>query len=304
MQQTLNSKISFTGVGVHTGRETSVTIRPAAAGTGIVFHRIDLVPPVSIEANAATVVNTRLSTTIGRAGATVSTIEHLVAALRGLGIDNAHIDIDGPEVPIMDGSAAPFVAGLLQAGRQSLGRPRKCLVVKKSFTVSDGDKQVTVVPSRSFRISFDLQFSHPAVSSQSQTIRFSEEEFIGGFAPARTFGFLAEVETLKANGLARGGSLENVVVIGDEGVLNPEGLRYADEFVRHKILDTIGDLTLAGIPIIGHVKSRKSGHELNHRFVQELLARRDCWELVEAGDREGRPERLPLAAPELAWAKA
>lgn len=304
MQQTVKSKVSFTGVGVHTGRATSVTIRPAEAGTGIVFHRIDLVPPVSIEATAAAVVNTRLSTTIGRGGATVSTIEHLVAALRGLGIDNAHIDIDGPEVPIMDGSAAPFVAALLRAGRQTLGRPKKCLVVKKALTVSDGDKEVTVVPARGFSISFALQFNHPAVSSQSLTVKFSEEAFAGEVAPARTFGFLAEVETLKANGLARGGSLENVVVIGEEGVLNPEGLRYADEFVRHKILDTIGDLTLAGMPLIGHVKSRKSGHELNHRFVQELLARRDCWELVEGGERAGRSERLPLAANELAWAKA
>ncbi|WP_306534006.1 UDP-3-O-acyl-N-acetylglucosamine deacetylase [Geobacter sp.] len=304
LQKTLKDKVTFTGIGVHSGRETTVTLRPAEAGTGIVFHRVDLAPAVSIEAIAANVVNTRLSTTIGRGGATVSTVEHLMAALASCGVDNAHVDIDGAEVPIMDGSAAPFVAAIRRAGVKILSRPKKYLVVKKPVTVADGDKKVTIIPSRYFRISFDMRFNHPAVANQYLTMRFDEEGFAAAFAPARTFGFLAEVEMLKANGLARGGSLENAIVIGDDGVLNPEGLRFADEFVRHKILDTVGDLTLAGYPILGHVKATRSGHDMNHRLVTELLARTDCWKLVEFGERKGDQEvAIPLVVPDLAWSK-
>lgn len=304
MQMTLKDKVTFTGIGVHSGRETTITLRPAEAGTGIVFHRVDLSPAVSIEAIAANVVNTRLSTTIGRSGAVVSTVEHLMAALAACGVDNAHVDIDGAEVPIMDGSAAPFVAAIRRAGVKTLSRPRRYLVVTKPVTVADGDKKVTIIPSRHFKVSFDMRFSHPAVASQYLSMRFDGDGFAASFAPARTFGFLAEVEMLKANGLARGGSLENAVVIGDEGVLNPEGLRFADEFVRHKILDTVGDLTLIGYPILGHVKSTRGGHDMNHRLVTELLARTDCWKLVETGERRGKPEAvLPLAMPDLAWSK-
>lgn len=303
MQQTLKDKVTLTGIGVHSGRENTVTLRPAEAGTGIVFHRIDLSPAVSIETIAANVVNTRLCTTIGRSGAAVSTVEHLMAALASCGVDNAHVDINGAEVPIMDGSAAPFVAAIRRAGVKPLSRPRKYLVVKKPVTVADGDKKVTIMPSRRFKVSFDMRFNHPAVASQYLTMRFAGEEFAESFAPARTFGFLAEVEMLKANGLARGGSLENAVVIGDEGVLNPEGLRFADEFVRHKILDTVGDLTLVGYPVLGHVKATRSGHDMNHRLVTELLARTDCWRLVEAGGRNDEEAALPLGVPELAWSK-
>jgi len=304
LQKTLKDKVTCTGIGVHSGRETTVTLRPAEAGTGTVFHRVDLTPAVSIEAIAANVVNTRLSTTIGRNGALVSTVEHLMAALATCGVDNAHVDIDGAEVPIMDGSAAPFVAAIRRAGVKILSRPKKYLVVKKPITVADGDKKVTIIPSRYFRISFDMRFNHPAVASQYLTMRFDGEEFAAAFAPARTFGFLAEVEMLKANGLARGGSLENAIVIGDDGVLNPEGLRFADEFVRHKILDTVGDLTLAGYPILGHVKATRSGHDMNHRLVTELLARTDCWKLVESGERKGEQEAaMPLVVPDLAWSK-
>ncbi|RNC73191.1 MAG: UDP-3-O-acyl-N-acetylglucosamine deacetylase [Desulfuromonadales bacterium] len=304
LQQTLRNKVTFSGIGVHSGRETTVTLRPADAGTGIVFHRVDLAPPVSIEATAVTVVNTRLSTTIGKNGAVVSTVEHLMASLRCLGIDNAHIDIDGPEVPIMDGSAAPFIAAIREAGVKALSRPRKYLVVKKAVSVSDGDKKITLIPSRFFKVSFDMRFNHPAVANQFLSMTLSEEGFVAGFAPARTFGFLAEVEMLKANGLARGGSLENAIVIGDEGVLNPEGLRFADEFVRHKILDTVGDLSLTGYPILGHVKATKSGHDMNHRLVTALLARTDCWKLVELVERNDEQEvAMPLAVPDLAWSK-
>jgi UDP-3-O-[3-hydroxymyristoyl] N-acetylglucosamine deacetylase len=261
-----------------------------------------MVPPVSIEAEAVNVVNTRLSTTIGKNGASVSTIEHLMAALFACGIDNAHVDIDGPEVPIMDGSAAPFVAGLRGIGSRVLLRPRKYLVVRKPVTVVDGDKKISITPSRYFRISFDMRFSHPVVSNQFRSMKFNPETFAAEYAPARTFGFLAEVETLKANGLARGGSLENAVVIGDEGILNEEGLRFEDEFVRHKILDSTGDLFLAGHRMVGHIKAFKTGHDLNHRLVTELLARKDCWKLVELS--ETREPVGAVSLPELACSEA
>jgi UDP-3-O-[3-hydroxymyristoyl] N-acetylglucosamine deacetylase len=303
-QKTIKNKVTFSGIGLHSGRETEMTLRPAEAGTGIVFHRIDLTPPVSIEARAANVVNTRLSTTLGKSGAVVATIEHLMAALRGCGIDNAHVDINGPEVPIMDGSAAQFVQGIFEAGIKTLGKPRKYLVVKKPITVTDGDKNVTIIPSRYFKVSFDMRFNHPVVNNQFRTLTFNEQSFSEEISAARTFGFFAEVETLKANGLALGGSLENAVVIGNEGILNKEGLRFADEFVRHKILDAIGDLALAGYLIVGHVKAFKAGHDLNHKLVSELLARRDSWELVEFTPKEIEATPFPFPIPELRWSEA
>ncbi len=303
-QKTLRDKVVFSGIGLHSGKDVNMTLRPAEAGTGIVFHRIDLTPSVSIEAKACNVVNTRLSTTIGKSGATVSTIEHLMAALTGCGIDNAHVDIDGPEVPIMDGSAAPFVCGLRETGTRVLNLPKKYLVIKRPITVIDGDKKISIIPSRYYRISFDMRFNHPVVNNQFKSMKFSEEGFENDYAAARTFGFLIEVETLKANGLARGGSLDNAVVIGDEGILNEGGLRFQDEFVRHKIMDSVGDLSLAGHSLIGHVKAYKSGHDLNHKLVTEILARTDCWKLEEAADYRGAPAILPLPSPELAWSKA
>lgn len=303
-QKTLRDKVVFSGIGLHSGKDVNMTLRPAEAGTGIVFHRIDLAPSVSIEARACNVVNTRLSTTIGKSGATVSTIEHLMAALTGCGIDNAHVDIDGPEVPIMDGSAAPFVHGLREAGTRVLNLPKKYLVIKRPITVIDGDKKISIIPSRYYRISFDMRFNHPVVNNQFKSMKFSEEGFARDYAAARTFGFLIEVETLKANGLARGGSLDNAVVIGDEGILNEGGLRFQDEFVRHKIMDSVGDFSLAGYSLVGHVKAHKSGHDLNHRLVTEILARTDCWKLEEAADYCGAPAILPLPSPELAWSKA
>lgn len=304
MQTTLKNQTVISGVGLHSGARTTVILRPAQAGTGIVFHRTDLTPPVSVEAKAANVVSTRLSTTIGRGGCTIATIEHLVAALRGCSVDNVHVDIDGPEVPIMDGSAAPFVAQIAAAGKVFLSKPRTFLVVRKPVTVTEGDKKVSIIPSRFFKISFDICFNHQAIARQSRMMTFTEETFVSDFSAARTFGFLSEVEMLKANGLARGGSLDNAVVIGDEGILNPEGLRFDDEFVRHKILDSLGDMALCGFPIFGHVKAYKSGHDLNHRLVTELLARTDCWRLVEFTPQENSPASFPLALPELAWLEA
>ncbi|HJV34854.1 UDP-3-O-acyl-N-acetylglucosamine deacetylase [Geomonas sp.] len=301
-QNTLGNKVTFSGIGLHTGKTITLTLRPAEAGTGIVFHRVDVSPSVSIEAKAANVVSTRLSTTIGNAQATVSTIEHLMAALYGCGIDNAHVDINGPEVPIMDGSAAPFVAAIEKAGAKGCGKPRKYLVVKKPVSVVEGDKKITIIPSRTYKISFDMEFAHRAVRSQFRSMQFSREIFTEEYAAARTFGFLAEVEMLKAHGLALGGSLENAVVIGEEGVLNEEGLRYTDEFVRHKILDSVGDMSLAGYRLIGHVKSTKSGHDLNHKLVTELLRRPDCYTLEEFTQQPANAPFLPM--PELATVAA
>ncbi|GAB7027608.1 UDP-3-O-acyl-N-acetylglucosamine deacetylase [Geotalea toluenoxydans] len=302
-QQTLKNKITLTGTGLHSGRETQVTLRPADAGNGIVFHRIDLPRSVTIEATTANVVDTRLSTTIGKDGASVATIEHLMAALFSCGIDNVHVDINSPEVPIMDGSAAPFVDAIRKAGITTQGKPRRYLVVKKSVTVRDGDKRVTIIPSRYFRISFDLRFSHPAINRQFRTMRFDPECFTDDFCPARTFGFVAELETMRSRGLALGASLANAVAIDESGIVNGEGLRFTDEFVRHKILDSVGDFALAGMQIIGHVKATKSGHELNHRFMAELLSRPDCWTVVEDKSKE-KTFQIPLGVPEMAWLEA
>ncbi|HBA88439.1 MAG TPA: UDP-3-O-[3-hydroxymyristoyl] N-acetylglucosamine deacetylase [Geobacter sp.] len=302
-QQTLGNKATFSGIGLHTGKLITLTLRPADPGTGIVFHRVDLSPAVSIEARSANVVNTRLSTTIGRGEVSVSTIEHLMAALYGCGIDNAHVDINGPEVPIMDGSAAPFVTAITKAGIKESKKPRKFLVVKKPVSVVEGDKKASIIPSRHYKISFDMQFAHPAVKSQSKSLLFSQNSFVDDFASARTFGFLAEVEMMKSHGLALGGSLENAVVIGDNGVINPEGLRFQDEFVRHKILDSVGDYSLCGHRLIGHVKAAKSGHDLNHKLVTELLKRPDCYTLIEFTPQAFNAP-FNLALPELSWLEA
>jgi UDP-3-O-[3-hydroxymyristoyl] N-acetylglucosamine deacetylase len=302
-QQTVGNKVTFSGIGLHTGKPITLTLRPAEPGTGIVFHRVDLSPAVSIEARANNVVNTKLSTTIGCGQATVSTIEHLMAALYGSGIDNAHVDINGPEVPIMDGSATAFMAAIGEAGVKVSSKPRKYLVVKKAVSVVEGDKKISIIPSRHYKISFDMQFAHQAVRSQTRSMVFTPQNFASEIAGARTFGFLAEVEMLKAHGLALGGSLENAVVIGDEGVLNPEGLRFPDEFVRHKILDSVGDLALCGHRLIGHVKSTKSGHDLNNKLALELLKRPDCFALVEFTPQAANAG-FNLSLPELSWLEA
>jgi UDP-3-O-[3-hydroxymyristoyl] N-acetylglucosamine deacetylase len=296
--------VTLTGVGIHSGKEVELTLRPAEAGTGILFHRIDLTPPVAIEAISSNVVNTRLSTTIGRNGVIVATIEHLMAALRVCGVDNVYVDISGPEVPIMDGSAAPFIQWIEKAGVRPLNSPRRYLAVKKPVTITDGDKKVSIIPSRFFKISFDMRFNHPVVNNQFRSMKVNKNTFSEEIAPARTFGFLAEFETLKANGFAQGASLENAIAIGNEGILNKEGLRFADEFVRHKILDAIGDFSLTGHHILGHVKAFKSGHDLNHRLVQELLANTDSWELVEMTEPGKTPHSLPLTLPDLQWSEA
>jgi UDP-3-O-[3-hydroxymyristoyl] N-acetylglucosamine deacetylase len=303
-QNTVKNKVALTGIGIHSGKDVELTLRPAEAGTGIVFHRTDLTPPVAIEAISSNVVNTRLSTTIGRNGVMVATIEHLMAALRVCGIDNVYVDINGPEVPIMDGSAAPFIQWIEKAGARSLERPRRYLAVKKPVTIIDGDKKISIIPSRFFKVSFDMRFNHPVVDNQFRSVKINKNIFSAEIAPARTFGFLAEFETLKANGFAQGASLDNAIAIGNDGILNNEGLRFEDEFVRHKILDVIGDFSLVGHHILGHIKAYKSGHELNHRLVKELLANSDSWELVEMTDLGKTHKPFPIALPDLQWSEA
>ncbi|MEJ2200182.1 MAG: UDP-3-O-acyl-N-acetylglucosamine deacetylase, partial [Desulfuromonadaceae bacterium] len=294
-QCTCAQPTTISGIGLHSGQMINMTLRPAEAGTGIVFHRTEGERTVSIEAISANVVDTRLATVLGKSGLTVSTVEHLLAALCAYGIDNLHIDIDGPEVPIMDGSARGFVKVLQQVGLRSLPRSRKFLAIRKPVSVIDGEKRVSVIPSRFFRVTADIAFDHPAIGLQHRSVKVNKELFQRDLAPARTFGFLKEVEYLKANGLARGGSLENAVVIGDEGVLNPEGLRFQDEFVRHKILDAIGDFSLAGYPVLGHFKTYKSGHDINHQIIEKILHSPGCWRLVEFTEKD--LQEALLAAP-------
>lgn len=283
-QSTIKRALTISGIGLHTGRLITMTLRQAEANTGIIFHRTDGERRVSIPAISANVVDTRLATVIGKDGVTVSTIEHLMAALSACGVDNLHVDIDGPEVPVMDGSAAPFVTMLLQTGTQTQEKRRKYLAIRKPITLVDGEKRVSIIPSRFFRITFDIAFDHPCIGLQHRAIKVTGESFRKDIAPARTFGFLHEVEYLKANGLALGGSLDNAVVIGDDGILNPGGVRFEDECVRHKILDAVGDFSLLGYPVLGHVKAYKAGHDINHKMVEKILANPDCWQLVESGE--------------------
>jgi UDP-3-O-[3-hydroxymyristoyl] N-acetylglucosamine deacetylase len=285
-QHTIAHPVSISGIGLHSGKTINMTLRPADAGTGIVFYRSDVQGRVAIEAVSANVVDTRLATVLGKDGLTVSTVEHLLATLSALGIDNLSIDIDGPEVPVLDGSARLFVDKLSATGLRQQKRRRKTLVIKQAMSISDGDKWIHLLPSRFFRITCDVDYNHPCAPAQSRSFKVTSETFTKDIASARTFGFFKEVEYLKAHGLARGGSLENAVVIGDDRILNPEGLRYSDEFVRHKILDAIGDFSLLGYPIRGHIKANKPGHDINHRMVEKLLAAPECWKLVEFDGHE------------------
>lgn len=305
-QCTIEKPISINGIGLHTGDNITMKLRPAPAGTGIIFHRTEGDRTRSIEALSCNVVDTRMATVIGKGDLSVSTIEHFMAALTACHIDNLHVYIDGPEVPIMDGSAAPFIKKLQAAGVSKLNRSRKVLAISEPITLVDGEKRVSIIPSRFHKISFDLSFDHPCIKQQHKSVTLTPESLCEEVAAARTFGFYKEVEYLKSIGLARGGSFDNAVVVGEDKVLNPGGLRYSDEFVRHKILDTIGDFALLGYPILGHIKSYKSGHDINHQMVEKILASPDCWRIIDFSE-EDLQEALELPAPalqtDLAWAK-
>lgn len=281
-QRTLKSLIRASGVGLHTGQKVRITLRPAPPDTGIVFRRIDLATPVDIPARAELVGEARLASTLVKGEVKVHTVEHLMSALSGLGIDNAFVDLDAPELPIMDGSASPFVLLLQQAGLEEQGAPKRFLRVKKSIEVRDGDKWARLEPYEGFKLSFSIDFRHPVIerSTQSVTVDFAESSYLKEIARARTFGFMHEVEDLKDSGLALGGGLDNAVVLDEFGVLNSEGLRFADEFIRHKLLDAIGDLYLLGGPLLGAFTAHKSGHALNNRLARAALAEAAALETV------------------------
>jgi UDP-3-O-[3-hydroxymyristoyl] N-acetylglucosamine deacetylase len=276
-QQTLRRQVSCAGIGLHSGTKVSLTLKPAAAGTGIVFRRTDL--GVDIPALVEHVTGIQYATVLGKDGATVETVEHLLAALVSAGVDNVTIELSQREVPIMDGSSAPFLFLIQEAGVKRLPAPRSYLKVLRPVTVASGDKHIAIYPSDHFKVSYTISFDHPLLRHQSRTMRITEQSFADDIASARTFGFLKEVEWMRQQGLALGGSLENAIVIGDTGVLN--ALRFEDEFVRHKILDAVGDLALLGRPVLGHVVAHRAGHALHTRLAAQLLSESDAWSLVE-----------------------
>jgi UDP-3-O-[3-hydroxymyristoyl] N-acetylglucosamine deacetylase len=281
-QRTLKNAIRATGVGLHTGEKIYLTLRPAPVNTGIVFCRVDLDPPVQIKASLENVGETRLSTTLIREGARISTVEHLLSAMAGLGIDNAYVDLSAPEVPIMDGSAGPFVFLIQSAGIEEQKASKRFIRIKHAVEVRDGDKTARFEPFDGFKVGFTIEFDHPVFKSNTQhsEIDFSATSFVKEVSRARTFGFIAEIEQLHERELALGGSIDNAVVLDDYRVLNEDGLRYRDEFVKHKILDVIGDLYLLGSGMIGAFSGYKSGHELNNRLLRTLMDDVTAWERV------------------------
>jgi UDP-3-O-[3-hydroxymyristoyl] N-acetylglucosamine deacetylase len=277
-QKTLAQSASFAGIGLHSGQPVKVVIQPAAANHGLRFVRTDLDGQPEIQAHYSKVVDTTRATTLGEGRATLATVEHLLAALRGLGVDNARIRVDGPEVPIMDGSAAPFSRVLAATGLRSLPWPRAYVSIQRPVELREGDQWMRVVPGEP-RITYSIDFKHPLIRRQRYTIPLRTESFCAEIAPARTFGFLKEVEYLQNQGLALGGSLDNAVVLDDTGVLNPGGLRFPEECVRHKILDAMGDLALLGLPLLGRLEVGRGSHELHYRFLQLLMQKETAWHL-------------------------
>ena len=279
-QRTLMNEVGCTGIGLHTGEKVKINLRPAPANSGIKFVRTDLKGRPEVEVGFNNVFDTTLATTIGTNGCKVSTIEHLMAAFFGLGIDNAVVELDGPEVPIMDGSAAPFVFLIKSGDIREQKSPKQFIVIKKPFKVDDGNRSVCIYPSKELKITYMIDFQHPLLRNQEYELTFSGRDFVREISTARTFGFLKDVETLKKNGLARGGSLDNAVVIDDFRIINEDGLRFDDEFVRHKILDFIGDISIVGSPIIGHFVVKKSGHFLNQHMLKKLMEAKKYWKVM------------------------
>jgi UDP-3-O-[3-hydroxymyristoyl] N-acetylglucosamine deacetylase len=278
-QRTLKRPISCAGIGLHSGKKVTLSLRPAAANTGIRFRRTDL--DIEIPAHVQHVGAVAYATQLRRGDATVETVEHLLAALASVRIDNVLVELNTPEVPIMDGSSAPFIYLVQEAGVKVLSEPRKYLKVTRPVTLTRGDKSLSLYPSNQFKVSYTISFDHPLLRHQARTITLSESSFTEEIAPARTFTFLKEVEMLRQNGLALGGSLDNAIVIGDTGVLN-SSMRFEDEFVRHKILDLVGDFALVGYPVVAHAVVQRGGHALHTAAAAQLLQESDAWQLVEA----------------------
>ena len=294
-QRTLRRPVSCTGIGLHSGNKVTLSLKPAPADYGIRFQRSDL-GGLEIPATVTHLGGIQLATGLTREAVSVETVEHLLAALTALGIDNVIVELNTPEVPIMDGSAAPFVYLILnEAGVKRLPVPKKFLKVLRPISLSQGDKRIALYPSDHFKVTYSISFDHPLIRHQSRTMKITDETFVEEIAPARTFGFLKEVEMLRQRGLALGGSLDNAIVLGETGVLN-NALRFEDEFVRHKILDVIGDLTLVGYPVIGHVVAHRGGHALHTAFAARILEEVDAWRIVE-GDQAAVGAPLPVALP-------
>ncbi|MEW6038372.1 MAG: UDP-3-O-acyl-N-acetylglucosamine deacetylase [Pseudomonadota bacterium] len=298
-QRTLKNVIRATGVGLHTGEKVYLTLRPAAPNSGIRFRRVDLAEPVVIDARPDNVGDTTLSTTLVKGGVRISTVEHLLSAFAGLGIDNAYVDVSAPEVPIMDGSAGPFVFLIQSAGVQEQEAPKQFIRIKRPLHVEDGDKWARFEPHDGFKVTFTIDFDHPVFDKDSQTasVEFSSTSFVKEIARARTFGFMRDIEMLRKNRLALGGSMDNAIVVDKFRVLNEDGLRSGDEFVKHKILDAIGDLYLLGHSLIGSFTGYKSGHGLNNHLLRELLKARDAWEMVSFEDEGYAPISYMRTAP-------
>jgi UDP-3-O-[3-hydroxymyristoyl] N-acetylglucosamine deacetylase len=278
-QRTLRRPVSCAGIGLHSGLKVTLSLKPAPAGFGIRFRRSDL-GGFEIPARVANLAGINYATGLARDEASIQTIEHLLSALVGLGIDNAIVELNHPEVPIMDGSASPFVYLIHEAGVKTLAAPRRYLKVTRPLSVAHGDKRIALYPADHFKVTYSISFDHPLLHHQARTLRVTEESFVEEVAPARTFGFLKEVELLRQHGLALGGSLDNAIVLGETGVLN-NPLRFPDEFVRHKILDAIGDLALVGYPIIGHLVAHRGGHGLHTALAAKVLEETEAWELVD-----------------------
>lgn len=298
-QRTLKQSIKVTGVGLHSGNKVTLNLRPAPANSGVVYCRTDLNPPVYFPADAKAVRDTMLCTAlVNDEGVRISTVEHLNAALAGLGIDNVIIEVDAPEIPIMDGSASPFVYLLLDAGIEEQNAAKKFVRVKKTIRVEDGDKWAEIKPYNGFRLNFVIDFNHPAIpkSLSKYTLDFSAQKFVQQISRARTFAFMKDIEYLQSQGLALGGSLDNAIVLDNYRVLNEDGLRFKDELVRHKMLDSIGDLYMCGFNIIGDFSAYKSGHGLNNKLLRALLENQEAWEFVTFEDKEEVPQGYVAAA--------
>lgn len=299
-QRTLKNTIRATGVGLHTGEKVYLTLKPAPVDNGIVFRRTDLNPVAEIPARAENVGDTTLSSTLVKDGVRVSTVEHLLSAMAGLGIDNAFVELSAAEVPIMDGSAGPFVFLIQSAGIEEQDAPKKFIRIKKPITVKDGDKVASFLPFDGFKVSFTIDFDHPVFRDRTKKaeLDFSSTSFVKEVSRARTFGFMHEIEYLRSQGLAQGGSVDNAIVVDDYRILNEDGLRYDDEFVKHKVLDAIGDLYLLGYSLIGEFRAFKSGHGLNNASLRALISQEDAWEMVTFDDVADAPISYmnPIAA--------
>ncbi len=290
-QRTLKNIIRATGIGLHSGEKVYLTLRPAAVNTGIVFRRMDLGPVVEIPALAKNVGETTMSTTLVKGDVKVDTVEHLLSAMAGLGIDNAYVELSASEVPIMDGSAGPFVFLIQSAGLEEQDAPKEFIRILREVTVEDGEKRATFVPFEGFKVGFEIDFDHPVFEGRTQTacVDFSSTSFVKEVSRARTFGFMRDIEFLRTHNLALGGSVDNAIVVDEDSVLNEDGLRYEDEFVKHKILDAIGDLYLLGKSLIGEFRGYKSGHALNNLLLRTLLEQPDAWEVVTFADSSLAP---------------